>query len=198
MDYKVLVETYEKLESTSKRLEKTYYIAELLKNTSKEDLPKVVLLLQGKAFPNWDERKIGIASRLVIKAIAVATGISSLKIEQEWKKTGDLGTVAENIIKTKKQSTLFSQKLTVAKVFDNVRKLSEMEGSGSVERKLALISELLTSSTPKEACYIARTLLEDLRVGVGEGSLRDAIAWAFFEDKIVVKYHKDEKQIEVK
>ncbi|MBU4284562.1 MAG: DNA ligase, partial [Nanoarchaeota archaeon] len=180
MKYINLVEIYQKLDSTTKRLEKTYFISELLRETPLEDLSKITLLLQGKIFPPWDERKIGVASRMVLKAINVSSGLSVREIEDEWKKTGDLGKTAENLIKKKKQVTLFSSDLSVSKVFDNLRKLATLEGLGSVDQKIKLISELLTSAKPIEARYIVRTVLEELRVGVGAGSLRDAIAWAFF------------------
>ncbi len=198
MQYIKLVDIYQKLEKTSKRLEKTYILSEFLKRIPKDDIGEIILLLEGKLFPDWDERKSGVASRLILKAINTSTGIDVKKVEEEWKKTGDLGIVAENLVKKKKQRTLMSHDLSVRKVFDNLRKLSELEGIGTVEKKIQLIAELLTSAKPLEARYIVRTVLEDLRVGVGEGSLRDAIAWAFFGDKIGLKYLEKEKQIEVK
>jgi ATP-dependent DNA ligase I len=180
MHYETLVETYEKLSATTKRLNKTYYIVEILKNTSEKELSKITLLLQGKIFPSHDERKIGVASRLVLKALNIATGIDAGKIESIWKKTGDLGDTAEDLVKKKTQRTLFTSRLTVEKVFSNIQSLAVIEGEGSVDKKLKLIAELLTSALPVEAKYITRTILEDLRVGVGDGSMRDAIAWAFF------------------
>jgi DNA ligase-1 len=156
-----------------------------------------VLLIQGRLFPNWDERETGVASRLVLKAINVATGLSSGKIENEWKKTGDLGKVAENLIKVKKQVTLLSHQLTVKKVFENLRKLAELEGAGTVERKVGLIAELLTSAKDVEARFIVRTVLKELRVGVGEGSLRDSIVWAFFGKEAGVSYDSKEISIDV-
>ncbi len=196
MQYRQLVETYEKLEATSKRLEKTDIIAKLLKKTGAEDLEIVVLLLQGRLFPGWDESKIGVASRLIIKAINVASGTEIKKIEAEWRKTGDLGKVAENLIGKKSQSTLFKKDLTVRKVFENLRKLAELEGTGTVDKKIKLVAELLTSASPKEAKYIVRTVLEELRVGVGEGSLRDALVWAYVPS-LKFKYIEDEKKIEL-
>ena len=180
MKYINLVEVYQRLDSTTKRLEKTYFISGLLRKTPVEDLSKITLLLQGKIFPPWDERKIGVASRMVLKAINVSSGLSVGEIENEWKKTGDLGKTAENLIQKKKQATLFSSDLFVSKVFTNLRKLATLGGAGSVDQKISLISELLTSAKPIEARYIIRTVLEELRVGIGAGSLRDAIAWAFF------------------
>ncbi|MBS3132041.1 ATP-dependent DNA ligase [Candidatus Woesearchaeota archaeon] len=197
MEYNALVEVYEALDSTSKRLEKTHIISEFLKKVPKEDIATIMLLLEGRLFPRWDSRELGVASRLVIKAISSATGIEAEKVEKEWKKAGDLGNVAENLIKGKKQATLFSSSLSVRKVFSNLQKLATLEGHGSVDKKIGLISELLTSATPKEAKYITRTLLQDMRIGVGEGSLRDAIVWAFFGDKVKIAYNVEENDIQI-
>ncbi|MBD3310255.1 ATP-dependent DNA ligase [Candidatus Woesearchaeota archaeon] len=180
MKYASLTELYNRLESTTKRLEKTYHVAALLEKTSAEELPVILTLVEGRIFPRYDERKIGMASKLVLKAINVSTGISAPDIEAEWKDTGDLGLAAKNLIARKSQSTLFSADLSVKKVYDNMRKLPELTGAGSVENKIKLLAELLTSAKPDEAKYIIRTVLEDMRIGVGEGSLRDAMVWAFF------------------
>lgn len=181
MDYIDLCEIYNKLESTSKRLEKTSYLAELVKKTSNKDLSMIMLLVEGLLYPkNQTEKKIGVAGKLVIKAINVATGINTNLIEQELKKTGDLGKVAEHVTRKKKQTALFSKKLTVEKVFSNLQKLAELEGAETVDKKVKAIAELLTSAEPLEAKYIIRTILEDLRVGIGAGCIRDAIVWAEF------------------
>ncbi|MBW2980324.1 ATP-dependent DNA ligase [Candidatus Woesearchaeota archaeon] len=197
MKYQNLVNVYQKLEATTKRLEKTHIISEFLKTIEAEDLPKVILLLQGKLFPNWDPSKIGVASRLILKAIAISTGIDTSKVENSWKRSGDLGKTAEELVVLKKQATLFSKELDVKKVFDNLRKLATLEGAGTVERKIQLIAELLTSAEPLEARYIVRTVLGELRVGVGEGSLRDAVVWAFFTDEIGFTYNTKENNIEI-
>lgn len=184
MRYLELAKIYEKLESTTKRLEKTYYLSEFLKVTPAEELEMIILLLNGRVFPLWDERNIGVASKLVIRAISLGTGISTGEIEELFRKTGDLGDVAGNLAGRKRQTTLFRQELTVSKVFENLQKLETMEGTGSVDRKLSLIAELLTSAEPIEALYLIRTVLQELRVGVGAGSIRDAIIWAYFPDAV--------------
>ncbi|MBS3172034.1 ATP-dependent DNA ligase [Candidatus Woesearchaeota archaeon] len=180
MDYSVLAQVYSKLESTPKRLEKTEIISKLLKKTPNDLLEKVIYLLQGTVFPKWDERKIGMSSQSILKTINSSTGATIHAIEKEWATKGDLGTVVESIIKNKKQTTLFSKKLTVTKVFENLMKLSELEGKGTVSKKIQLVTELITSATPLEAKYIARTVIEDLRIGVQDGVLRDAVTWTYF------------------
>ena len=83
--------------------------------------------------------------------------------------------------------TFFSQPLTVSFVYNKLRKLSTITGSRSTARKISNILELLSSASGKEAKYICRTILEELRIGVGEGILRDAISQAFDVDKSVAE-----------
>lgn len=190
-----MVELYEKLEPTSKRLEKTFYLSEFLKNVDDSLLPRIMYLVQGRVFPRWDPRELGIASKLVVKAIQSASGCSSKELEDIWKKTGDLGLTAERLIGRKTQATLFSAKLSVNKVFDNLQRIAVLEGSGTVNRKVQLVAELLTSASSKEAKYIVRTVLGALRVGLGSGTVRDAIVWAFFADEANVKYDSEKNDI---
>ena len=180
MLYSKLAETYEKVSSTTKRLEKTDILSKFLEYLSEKD-KEVLYLLIGNIYPEYDKRKIGISNQLTIKAISKASGIQTEKVVHEWKKIGDLGKVAEKLINSKKQSTLFSKShLTTEKVIENLRKLPELEGKGTVDKKLSLITELLTSASSLEALYLTRTLIGDLRIGIQESTIREALAKAFF------------------
>lgn len=181
MLYLKLVEVYEKLEATPKGLEKTKILSEFLGKIKNE--PKVIYLLLGRVFPDYDEREFGISEQLAIKALAKASGVSSEEIIKKFKSLGDLGLVAAEIINKKKQFTLFSKKLTTEKVLENLRKLPDFEGKGTVERKINLVIELLNSASPSEAKYIIRTVLADLKIGIGSGILRDAIVDFCFNPK---------------
>ena len=194
MEYVVLVDLYEKLEKTTKRLEKTYYMSKLLRNTTSEDIDRVMLLLQGRVFPRYDERKIGVASRLVIQAIKKVSGLSEEKVENDWKKSGDLGITVYNLLGRKQQASLFSWNdtsrgtLSVEYVFDTLQKLATLEGQGTIKTKVDLIAGLLNTARAKEAKYITKTVLEELRVGVGEGMLRDALVWSSLPPIVGVFY----------
>lgn len=179
MNYSELVKVYEYLEKTSARLEKIDAIADLMRKTPTSLLPKVALLLQGKVFPAWSEKEIGIADLLMVRIISRSTGFSEKDILSDFNKTGDFGRVIEELVGRKKQRTLFAKPLTVEKVFENLQRLADIEGKKSQERKFQLVSELISSSGPKEAKYIVRTTLGDLRIGVAEGVIRDSIARAF-------------------
>lgn len=181
MKYEKLAELYEALTSTTKRLEKTEILSKFLGSLKEEDRDVLYLLL-GRIYPEYDAREIGVSSQLAIKAISKATGISSEHVVKEWKSIGDLGKVAEKLIKTKKQSTLNKKEDTTEKVIDNLRKLPTLEGKGTVDKKIGLITELLASASPIEALYLIRTLIGDLRIGIQESTIRDAMALAFFKD----------------
>ncbi|MFH1585637.1 MAG: ATP-dependent DNA ligase [archaeon] len=181
MRYQTLAKLYEDASSTTKRLEKIDILSKFLKHLSSEDR-EVMYLLDGRIYPEYDERRIGISNQLVISAISKATGIEKAKVVSEWKKIGDLGKVAEKLTAGKKQATLASHVITTQKVLENLKKLPELEGKGTVNRKLALITELLTSASPIEAQYLVRTLIGSLRVGMQESTIREALAKAFFKE----------------
>lgn len=180
MKYSTLADFYQKLETSSSRLEKTHHVAKLFGECDENDIEVVVYFVQGRIFPIWDIRNMGISTQTLIKALAKSYGSTEKSIIDAWKKEGDLGEVAALLAKEKRQATLFQKSLSVRNVYQNLVKLSTLSGTGTVNLKIGLVSELLTSATPLEAKYLARQVLEDLRVGVGEGVLRDALVWAYF------------------
>jgi len=186
MKYSELCETYEELEKNPSRLRKIEILSDFLKKLRKDSKEnrEIIYLLRGKVFPDYYEKELGVSEKLVIKVMSKASGISDKIIIEKWKKLGDLGQVAELIISEKKQGTLFSSSLNVEKVLENLKKLPELVGKGTVDKKLSLVSELLVSAKPNEAKYLIRTLLQDLRVGVAEGSLRDSIVKACFDKEV--------------
>ena len=180
MEYKSIVDVYKRLEKTTKRLEKIDIIQDFLKKC--DDVKDVIYLLEGRVFPEWDERKLGINSQLMLKVINKFTGESKEKIEKLWKKEGDLGKVIGELFKSKKQTTLVKKGLSVKKVVENIRKLPEFEGKGTIDKKIQLIVELLNNADQEETRFIVNTVLENLRVGVASGIIRDSIAKAFDKD----------------
>lgn len=183
MDYSRFVDVYELLGKTSGRLEKVRILAEFMRELKKDGKSEWAYLLFGRVVPDYDPREFGISRQIAFKAIASALGVKEERVISEFNKIGDVGDIAERFLEKKQQSTLFSKKLTVGKVFDKLRKIMEINGKGAIEKKILLISELLGSARGKEAKYIVRTLLSDLRVGVAAGVIRDAITEAFYPNE---------------
>ena len=187
MKYEELVNVYEALGATTKRLEKTDILADFLKRVEEEDLEKITLMALGSVFPSWSEEEQGIGDKLVMKAVGDAVGVSTAVVEDAIRDEGDIGAAAEKLYAKKTQMTFFSQPLTVNFVFNQLRKLATISGNRSTAKKISNILELLSSASALEAKYICRTILEELRIGVGEGIIRDAISQAFGVDKAVAE-----------
>lgn len=187
MKYQELVDVYSALENTTKRLEKTQIISNFLLKLDSTTLEQVGLLILGSIFPAWSDKEIGIGNKLVMQAVGEAVGVTPDKVEDAVRDQGDIGLACISLYAKKSQTTFFSQPLTIDFVFKSLRKLSEKSGARSTKRKIDIILEMLSQASASEAKYLTRTILEELRIGVGEGVVRDAIAQAFNIDKSVVE-----------
>jgi DNA ligase 1 len=179
MDYVIISDSYEKIEATTKRLEMTDLLVELLKKTPKDVIAKVVYLTQGKLYPDFIGVEMGVAEKLATKALSRASGQSENVIQVELQKSGDIGETSEKQLSKRKQSTFFTKKLTVERVYDTLDKLAKTSGSGTVDTKMALLCGLLTDASPKEAKWIIRTVTGNLRLGIADMSVLDALAIAY-------------------
>ena len=179
MRYAAIADAYEKIEATTKRLEMTDLLVRLLKNTPKEIIDKVVYLTQGKIYPDFVGLEIGIAEKLAIRALARASGIKESEIEEDLKKSGDIGITAQKFVANKTQVTFFQQPLTVQRVYEVLDKMARTSGSGAIDLKISLLAGLLAAATPKEAKYIMRTVTGNLRLGIADMTVLDALAIAY-------------------
>jgi DNA ligase-1 len=179
MDFSIVAEIFEKMENTTKRIELTNILVELLKKTPKKIIPNAVYLLQGIIRPNFEGVELGIAEKLAIRAISKSSGLSIKKIEDDYRKVGDLGLTASNILKLKTQTTFTAEKITLERVYETLFKIAKLEGKGSQDLKMKHISSLLNDATPLEAKFVLKILLGTLRLGVAENTVMDALAIAF-------------------
>ena len=170
---------FEMMEKTTKRIELTNILVELLKKTPKKIIPNVVYLLQGIIRPNFEGVELGIAEKLAIRAISKSAGLSIKKIEDDYRVCGDLGLTASNILKIKTQTTFTAEKITVERVYETLFKIAKLEGKGSQDLKMKYISSLLNDATPLEAKFVLKILLGTLRLGIAENTVMDALAIAF-------------------
>lgn len=178
-----LAEVFEKIEATSKRLEMTSLLVDLIKETSSDEVGKVAYLIQGKLYPDYMGIELGLAEKLLIKAVSDVTGRSESQVDADYKKTGDLGLTVEKLLQKKSQAALFKRPLNVKTVYDTFDKIAHAAGSRSVELKIRLLASLLTDASPIEAKFIARMAIGRLRLGVADMTVLDALAIAYGGDK---------------
>jgi DNA ligase-1 len=171
------------MEQTSSRIALTEYLVTLLKKTPPDIIDKVTYLIQGKLYPDYEGIEMGIAEKMVIRAIAGSSGRDVLEIERIYQKTGDLGDATREVMKSKGQSTLFSEPMTVERVYSTFDKVARTTGAGSQEIKLRLISSLLNDAIATESRYIIKFVMGQLRLGIADYTVLDALAIAFTGDK---------------
>jgi DNA ligase-1 len=183
MNYAALVEMYENLAATQATHELTGIVADALASADAAHLPLVVKLVRGDPFAAWKPDELGLSSNLTKRAIARATGQDEDAIEDRWRDTGDLGSAAEWAVTHQRQQTLVSEDLTVRRVHDTLQEIATYEGDGSQGKRIDALAGLVSDADPAEAKYVVRTVLGHLRLGVAEGTIRDAIAVAFLADR---------------
>ena len=180
MEYTLLVEVYDDLAATDSTTEKRDVLAAAFADAG-ELLSRLVTLVRGRLSPAYDRTELGVSSSLTLDAVCRATGARESAVRDRWKETGDLGDAAAWAVANASQQTLVSSTLTVQRVHDTLRELATYEGSGSQDRKVDALAGLLADADANEARYVVRTALGHLRIGVGEGTIRDAIAHAFLD-----------------
>ncbi len=181
MLYSDLARTFDRLESTGSRLEMTAILAEFLAGADKKELRSIIYLSQGKLHPDFVPGVLGMADRLVMKAIAEASGNPEPVVDKMIVETGDPGQVAETLMSKKKQMALFSEDLTVARVVRDLTTIENAEGKNSQDKKQKTLASLLHDADPVEARYLCRTVTGRMRVGAADMTILDALAVAFAE-----------------
>ncbi len=168
------------IEKISSTLEMTARVAIFIKRIEDDDdLYNVIHFLMGRIYPPWDERELGIGIGIIYEALEKISGLSKTKIEHMLKDFGDMGLVAENVLKKKRIATLAFEELTIKRVKEIFDEISSLVGEGSRKKKIMLLTGLYSSASPIEARYLTRLILGEMRLGIGEGIIRDSIARAF-------------------
>jgi len=179
LKYSVVSEYYSKLDGISGRIQMTEVLAELLSKTPERELPMLVYLTQGKLRPDYEGVELGLAEKLALRIISVASGLSPDVVLKTYAKLGDVGSAAEDLLRKRSQGTLFSEPLTLERVYTTLLKVSQTTGEGSVEAKQRELASLLNDASATEAKYIMRTVTGELRLGVADYTMLDACALAF-------------------
>jgi DNA ligase 1 len=178
----------EQLEGTPGRLDMIDIISRVLPTLSAEELPVFVRFVMGRIFPDWSSKKLGIGPSLLYEAIGYVAGMKREQVIEKINATGDAGRAVEDLLLSKSQTTFFHEELDLVRVYTELITIADMEGKKSQREKLLAVRRLLGNSHPLEGRYLTRIMLEELRIGVGEGSVRDAIAKAFSVDSALVEH----------
>jgi len=184
MLYENLSNVYQEIETTSGSLEKTRILSEVLKEAGASEVGRVVALTMGKLHPDWTgEPEIGIAEKMAVQVVATAASTNESAVKESLRETGDIGAVAELLLAESAQATLFAEELSITHVYETLDAVAKTTGKGSAKDKIAKLVGLLSDASPMEAKYILRTLTGQLRLGIGDMGIIDALALAFVGEK---------------
>lgn len=172
MRFSKLVEYWERIESTPKRLEMMEILSELLKEAGGEEVEQVVNLSLGQLRPKFDRLEFSLAEKMVIRAIAQAAGEKGEEITKVYKRVGDLGLVAEESV-----GGLQSSSVRVLQVYTKLEEIAEDAGQGSQERKVGELADLLREVSGVSGKYLVRVVLGKLRLGFLDKTVLDALSF---------------------
>lgn len=180
MLFSELTESFLAMSDTRKRLELTDILRQLFLKAG-DDLPELAYLLQGKVMPDYFGIELGIADKLIIRALSHVSGQTEDEIQADYAKTGDLGQVAYNVTEKKTQTALYSTSMTMDYVYQALMKIAKISGNGSIKVKTDIYTDLILNGTPSDAMYITRIVSGKLRMGVSDATILDALALAFMD-----------------
>ncbi|MHA1311300.1 MAG: ATP-dependent DNA ligase [Candidatus Helarchaeota archaeon] len=195
--FKDVVKVFDKLEETSATLEKIRILKQLFNSVDPEEIDKLIYLTQGILHPNYlPMPPIGIAEKVAIKAISKMSRLKETNIKKIIDESGGIGNAIEKILKQRKstktldsfikkpgQAVSKEKDQSISEVYNSLDEISNQVGTGSTLKKIDLLSNLLSRSTPKEAKYILRIILGTLRMGIADMTIINALSIAFTDSK---------------
>src|SRR5437667_211537 len=166
-----LAQTCERIAGTTKKLEKIAIVADYLKSRTIPEAAVSAVFLSGRPFPVWEETTLNVGGALLWRVVEALSGKAERDLSEAYRRHGDLGAVAAEVL-----PIIAGRDLSVAEIQARFRKIAAARGPAA---KSALVRELLSQITPLEAKYILKIMTGDLRIGLKESLVEEAIAKAY-------------------
>jgi DNA ligase-1 len=161
-------------------------LASMLKEAKSSNIDVVCYFTLGEIAAGYEDVQLGIGSEIAKSAVSLTFGIEDADVEDKLRKIGDLGTVASKIDKaatSKVEGTSFTGELSVKNLHKALIQIARAKGSGSQEVKEKTLAAILAKASPEERKYVIRLVLGEMRLGVADKTLLDALAVAFLGSK---------------
>ena len=167
-----LAEACERIAATTKKLEKTAIVAEYLKSRSLEEAAVSAVFLSGRPFPVWEETTLQVGGSLLWRIVAELSGKA---------KPNSLPLTVSMETWARWRTTVLADRHDAGfgVLADANASISRDRGARGPAAKGALVRELLSQVTPLEAKYIVKIMTGDLRIGLKESLVEEAIAKAY-------------------
>src|SRR5437660_4834692 len=180
VEFANLAHTFEELERTSSRLMLIELLTQLFRSIERpEEIEQVCYLVQGRVAPFFEALEMGMAEKSVARSLAMAYHTTSEHVEALYATLGDMGLVA---VQVNREAGIVPTVLSVDEIFQGLKAIAQTAGKGAVEQRIAKLSDLLTRVDGVSARYVVRVLLGNLRLGIGDATVLDALAKARWND----------------
>lgn len=177
MTFKRLAEYFSKLEQTTLRNSMVEILSSLFKEAHSSEIGKLCYLLQGRVAPLYEATEFGMADKMVIRAVARGLEVDAKKVEQEFRRQGDLGKAVEKMKLELSKSKTGHKKVSILDVYDILLQIAKTGGDGSQDGKIKQLGTLLSQVDPLSARYIIRIPINKLRLGFSDMTILDSLSW---------------------
>ncbi len=174
-----LAEYYERLEQASSRLKMMEILSELFKEAGKGEVVETVYMTQGILLPPFEGLEFGVADKLMQEAIALATGYTKEQVQAEYRRSGDLGLAAQKLKDSGRLKQMVRNNYSIKEVYGLMLKVARAAGQGSKDQKIRMLANMIASADAMAAKYLVRYPLANLRMGVGDSTIMEALAMAY-------------------
>lgn len=162
------------------KLDKIEILAGYLRTLEPADLAPATRFFTGNPFGARDERTLAIGGRTIIEAARAVWGVTDAELGAGYRDTGDLGAALGRYAKAPLDLAFFSETLAPAALYDIFEQIAAASGKAAGKKRQALCERILRAcDDPLEATYVIKVMTGDLRIGLREGLVIDAVAKAF-------------------
>lgn len=171
----------QKIEKTTLRNEMMEILAELFSKADDGEIAQMIYLSLGRLRPKFDRMEFNLAEKMMVRAVARMAEMKNAEVTALYKEAGDMGKVVKNL----RQSDSIDQRhnLSVMEVYERLEEVAKEGGQGSQERKVASLSNLLSSLNGISAKYVTRVVVGKLRLGFSDKTVLDALSFMEHGDK---------------
>ncbi len=186
MTFEKFSQYFEKLDSTTKRLELVEILSKLFKESKSGEIGKICYLIQGRVAPFFEPVEIGMAEMTIAQAVARAFDTTKEKVVKLYRQKGNFGKAAAELkpkVKVPPEARFakgdkVKSKLSVNDVFDELLKVAKFTGEGTVEKKVSTLAALISKLDSTSVKHVVNIPLGTLRLGVGDPTMMDALSLA--------------------
>jgi DNA ligase-1 len=174
--------------ATASKLEKIALVAGYLRELSDADLAPAARYFTGNPFPQAEERSLAVGGRTIVAAAEAAWGVDDAALGIAYRATGDLGAALGPFVRPAHDLGLFREVLTPARLYELLTEIADASGKNAQKRRRVLCERVFAACTdPLEATYVVKIMTGELRIGLREGLVVDAVAQAFARDPRAVR-----------